>query len=210
MHHSYPRNVLFGACVVVAIALPAQANATTVRVATWNLGWHVSQAELGSWITQCAKSYAKDSASGIWEVVPAQTSGAQIGWEIGESRPQLQGVDLAVMPPCGVYRSPSGIAVTPAAWAKRNEQIAKLLSDVVKPDVIAFQEVSGAAAGRRSGRRPATTRSVPTSPATRSSGWHSLGRSRLGPRSVPARTFGISHCRSLRRRTRSARASPSP
>lgn len=150
MHHSFTRNVLGGACVVVAMALPAQASATTVRVATWNLGWHVSQAELGPWITQCGKSYAKDSASGIWEVVSAQTPGAQIGWEIDESRPQLQGVDLAVMPPCGVYRSPSraGIAVTPVAWAKRNEQIAKLLNDVVKPDVIAFQEVSGVAAVR--------------------------------------------------------------
>lgn len=150
MLRSLPRTLLVGACTVIVTAVSAPAGATTLRVATWNLGWHVSQAELGPWIAQCGKSYAKDSASGIWKVVPAQMPGAQIGWEIDESRPQLEGVDLAVMPPCGVYRSPSraGIAVTPAAWAKRNEQIAKLLGDVVKADVIAFQEVSGVAAVR--------------------------------------------------------------
>lgn len=150
MPRSLPRGFLLGACAAVTTALAVPASATTLRIATWNLGWHVSQAELGPWIAQCGKSYAKDSASGLWKVVPAQTPGAQIGWEVDESRPQLEGVDLAVMPPCGVYRSPSraGIAVTPAAWAKRNEQIAKLLGDVVKPDVIAFQEVSGVAAVR--------------------------------------------------------------
>jgi endonuclease/exonuclease/phosphatase family metal-dependent hydrolase len=130
------------------LALPA--SATTLRIATWNLGWHVSQAELAPWTAQCGKSFAKNAQSGVWEVVPPQTPGARIGWEIDESRPTLEGVDLAVMPPCGVYRSPSraGIAVTPASWAKRNEQIAKVLRDDVRADVIAFQEVSGSAAVR--------------------------------------------------------------
>lgn len=130
--------------------IPQLASATTLRIATWNLGWHVSQAEVGHWIAQCSKSFAKNAQSGVWEVVPSQTQGARIGWEITESRPTLEGVDLAVMPPCGVYRSPSrvGIAVTPASWAKRNEQIAKVLRDDVKADVIAFQEVSGVTAVR--------------------------------------------------------------
>lgn len=130
------------------LALPA--SGTTLRIATWNLGWHVSQAELAPWIAQCGKTFAKNAQSGIWEVVPPQTPGARIGWEIDESRPRLEGVDLAVMPPCGVYRSPSraGIAVTPAAWAKRNEQIARVLREDVRADVIAFQEVSGVAAVR--------------------------------------------------------------
>jgi endonuclease/exonuclease/phosphatase family metal-dependent hydrolase len=126
------------------------AAATTVRVATWNLGWHVSQAELGPWIAQCGKSFAKNSQTGVWEVVPPVSAGSRVGWDITESRPTLEGVDLSVMPPCGVYRSPSreGIAVTPAAWSKRNEQIARILRDDVKADVIAFQEVSGVAAVR--------------------------------------------------------------
>lgn len=126
------------------------ASAGTLRVATWNLGWHVSQAEVGPWVAQCGKSYARNPQTGTWEVVPPHAPGARIGWEIDESRPVLEGVDLAVMPPCGVYRSPSraGIAVTPAAWAKRNEQLARVLRDDVRADVIAFQEVSGVAAVR--------------------------------------------------------------
>lgn len=126
------------------------ASAATLRIATWNLGWHVSQAELSPWIAQCGKSFAKNAQTGVWDVVAPQTPGSRIGWEIDESRPTLEGVDLAVMPPCGVYRSPSraGIAVTPASYAKRNEQIAKVLREDVKADVIAFQEVSGADAVR--------------------------------------------------------------
>lgn len=137
-------------CAAVVTMLAGHASATTLRVATWNLGWHVSQAELAPWMAQCGKSFARNAQSGVWEVVPAQTPGALVGWAIDDSRPTLDGVDLAVMPPCGVYRSPGrgGIAVTPAAWAKRNEQIAKLLRDEVRADVIAFQEVSGVAAVR--------------------------------------------------------------
>ncbi len=131
------------AAIATGLLLPAQVSANTLRIATWNLGWHVSQAELGPWIAQCGKTFAKNSSSGVWEVVPVQTAGARLGWDITESRPTLEGVDLAVMPPCGVYRSPSreGIAVTPGSWAKRNEQIARVLSQQVKADVIAFQEV---------------------------------------------------------------------
>ncbi|MFN8937601.1 MAG: endonuclease/exonuclease/phosphatase family protein [Pseudomonadota bacterium] len=137
-------------CGALATMLASHASATTLRVATWNLGWHVSQAELAPWMAQCGKSFARNAQSGVWEVVPAQAPGARVGWAIDESRPTLEGVDLAVMPPCGVYRSPGreSIAVTPAAWAKRTEQIAKLLRDEVRADVIAFQEVSGVAAVR--------------------------------------------------------------
>lgn len=144
------RQVLVGGALLVAAAAPQVASAATLRVATWNLGWHVSQAEVGPWIAQCGKAYSKNPESGVWELVAPQTPGARPGWDIDESRPTLEGVDLAVMPPCGVYRSPSraGIAVTLSSWAKRNEQIAKVLRDEVKADGIAFQEVSGVAAVR--------------------------------------------------------------
>jgi hypothetical protein len=104
-------------CLLGLSALTPLAQASTLRVATWNLGWHVSQAELPHWIEQCSKSFAKSSQTGVWEVVAPQTAGAKVGWTVDESRPSLEGVDLTVMPPCGVYRSPSraGIAVTPAA-----------------------------------------------------------------------------------------------
>jgi endonuclease/exonuclease/phosphatase family metal-dependent hydrolase len=139
-----------GAVFAAAALLAGPAAAATLRVATWNLGWHVSQAETGPWIAQCSKHFAKNSATGIWELASPQSAGASIGWQVDDRRPTLQGVDLAVMPPCGVYRDPSrvGIAVTPGAWAKRNEQIARVLQDQVQADVIAFQEVSGVAAVR--------------------------------------------------------------
>lgn len=135
--------------LAAAVATPALA-ATTLRIATWNLGWHVAEAETQPWIGQCGKTYLKNAQTGVWDLVPPQTPGARLGWDVDENRATLEGVDLAVMPPCGVYRSPSrgGIAVTPASWAKRNEQIAKLLHDEVRADVIAFQEVSGVAAVR--------------------------------------------------------------
>jgi endonuclease/exonuclease/phosphatase family metal-dependent hydrolase len=137
-------------CLLGSVMFTASVQAATLRVAAWNLGWHVSQAELPQWIAQCSKSFVKNAQTAVWEVVPPQTAGSKLGWSIDGSRPSLEGVDLTVMPPCGVYRSPSraGIAVTPAAWTKRNEQIAKLLRDDVRADVIAFQEVSGVAAVR--------------------------------------------------------------
>jgi len=54
------------------------------------------------------------------------------------------------MPPCAVYLTPEfkGIAVTSTAYSKRSAQLARILSDEVRPDVIAFQEVSGTAAVR--------------------------------------------------------------
>lgn len=145
-----PLRPLICSALMASAMLSLPASGTTLRIATWNLGWHVSQAELAPWIAQCGKSFVKNARSGVWEVAPPQTAGAQVGWAVDEGRPELEGVDLAVMPPCGVYRAPSraGIAVTPAAWAKRNEQIAKLLRDDVRADVIAFQEVSGVAAVR--------------------------------------------------------------
>ncbi|CAM3392192.1 Endonuclease/exonuclease/phosphatase family protein [Paracidovorax anthurii] len=54
------------------------------------------------------------------------------------------------MPPCAVYTTVSrqGIDVTAASYAKRLAQIARVLSSDVRPDVIAFQEVSGTQAVR--------------------------------------------------------------
>lgn len=53
------------------------------------------------------------------------------------------------MPPCGVYQeSGNGIPVTPTSYANRTRQISHLIQKVIKPDVIAFQEVSGSAAIR--------------------------------------------------------------
>ena len=118
------------------------AQAAELRVASWNLGWHVSQAEIPNWIAQCSKAYQKDSSDGVWKPT---VSGGTVGWLIKESRAKLQGVDLAVMPPCGVYQDNrfQGLAVTPKALATRSRQISDIIAKSVQPDVIAFQEVSG-------------------------------------------------------------------
>ncbi|MEN5202546.1 endonuclease/exonuclease/phosphatase family protein [Pseudomonas wadenswilerensis] len=121
------------------------AQGDSFRIATWNLGWHIAEQELPTWISQCSKTYAKD-AQGDWKLVPVGTPQAKRGWDISESRASLEGVDLARMPPCAVYMTATHqvVEVTPEAYAKRLAQIARLMSAEIKPDVIAFQEVSGA------------------------------------------------------------------
>ena len=116
-----------------------------IRIASWNLGWHVSQSELPAWFAQCAKSFVR-SPEGLWQT--SNDAQALLGWSVGESRARMEGVDLSVMPPCNVYQTNrrEGIAVTDGAWRKRNEQIARVIQTQVQPDVIAFQEVSGVAA----------------------------------------------------------------
>lgn len=136
--------------LLLASALASPAFAEPLRVASWNLGWHVSMAEVPAWTAQCGKSYEKNTADGIWHVVPEGKDGSTVGWFIRESRSTLEGVDLSKMPPCGVYEAANRVklAVTPGAIAARNQHIATLLSEQVRPDVIAFQEVSGTAAVR--------------------------------------------------------------
>ncbi|MBK7063094.1 MAG: hypothetical protein IPH51_22705 [Rubrivivax sp.] len=135
--------------LLALLIVPVAVNADVLRIATWNLGWHVSQQELSPWIAQCSKTYAKD-AQGVWRLAPAGTPDAKRGWEITESRVTLEGVDLSVMPPCAVYTTVArqGIDVTTASYAKRLTQLARVLTSDVRPDVIAFQEVSGTQAVR--------------------------------------------------------------
>lgn len=136
--------------MLTAGTIAAHAHAETLRVATWNLGWHVSQAELSPWLSQCSKTYAKDTQTRVWRLVPAGAPQARRGWDVTEGRATLEGVDLSIMPPCAVYLTPGfdGIEVTQTAYAKRGAQLSRMLSSDVRPDVIAFQEVSGVAAVR--------------------------------------------------------------
>ncbi len=127
----------------------ALASAQPLRVASWNLGWHVATAEVPNWIQKCGRSYSRNTVTRRWDV-SATGAGATTGWFITETRASLEGVDLSVMPPCGVYQdgARNGIAVTPAAFANRLQQINDIIDNVLRPDVIAFQEVSGTAAVR--------------------------------------------------------------
>lgn len=120
--------------------------APALRVATWNLGWHVSQAEVPAWAAVCDQFF-KETSKDRWQPVPASTDGAVQGWSIKGSRPVIEGNDLSVMPPCTAYRDArsQGVSVTAAAYAARDRQLAGVLRNL-QADVIAFQEVSGAAA----------------------------------------------------------------
>jgi endonuclease/exonuclease/phosphatase family metal-dependent hydrolase len=130
--------------------LPALGLSQTVRVASWNLGWHVSAAEVPNWIDKCSRNFKKNPTSKRWDLASGDTAGTTVGWFIKESRANLEGVDLAKMPPCGVYQDGgfNGIAVTPGSYANRVRQLTSFMQSEVRPDVIAFQEVSGAAAVR--------------------------------------------------------------
>ena len=136
--------------IMSALAACGLAQAEPMRVASWNLGWHIATAELAPWIAACAKSYTRDAASGTWTLASPDAPGSQRGWDISEYRAKIAGVDLAVMPPCGVYQSANhrNIPVTLEAYEKRGAQLARLLDGSVNADVIAFQEVSGTAAVR--------------------------------------------------------------
>lgn len=134
------RRLLSIALMALTAVTTAASAAQPLRVASWNLGWHVSKAELPQWLAQCGKIYQKDAADGVWK--PAATG--TVGWLIDEPRAKVEGVDLAVMPPCGVYEADrQKLVVTPKAWAQRDWQIGEVIAKSIAPDVIAFQEVSG-------------------------------------------------------------------
>lgn len=144
---------LVNPCRLVALALLAGCglvHAEPLRIATWNLGWHVASAELAPWISACAKTYVRDAASGTWLLTSPGAPGGSQGWDITEYRARIVGVDLSVMPPCGVYQTADhrNIPVSPEAYEKRDAQRARVLESSVNADVIAFQEVSGTAAVR--------------------------------------------------------------
>lgn len=86
----------------------------------------------------------------MWALASAGAPGSLLGWDITEYHAKIAGVDLAVMPPCGVFQSADhrNIAVSREAYEKRSAQLARVLESSVNADVIAFQEVSGTAAVR--------------------------------------------------------------
>ena len=138
--------------------LSGQSHAADLKLASWNLGWHLSQAEAKAWIAGCDANYALDQNK-AW--IKSGKTDAQKGWKI-DWRPRDADIklpwDIEAMPPCGIYQDENRnvIPVTLAAFKKRGQEIAKVIHDM-SPDVIAFQEVSGVAAikdvlGRSAGR----------------------------------------------------------
>lgn len=52
------------AALVAAMSAPLGAHTDMLRIATWNLGWHVSQQDLSPWISQCSQTFTK-AAQGV-------------------------------------------------------------------------------------------------------------------------------------------------
>lgn len=141
---------------------------TALRVATWNLGWHLDSDEARRWIGACGQPFALDTADQLWKPAPgaalppatpgtgssasaaSPATGLQPGWALKWGRNAPIAWDIGLLPPCDVYQAQGRILpVTEAALAERQRRIATLLAQQVQADIIAFQEVSGEAAVRQ-------------------------------------------------------------
>ncbi|MCZ8235389.1 MAG: hypothetical protein ACK520_18815 [Inhella sp.] len=133
----------FGSIAALAVC----AHAAPLKVVTWNLGWHLSQAETRDWIAACSSPFALDN--GTWKPATNATADTKPGWELPWGRNAPVQWDIGVLPPCDVYQANRAVVpVTEAAHATRVARIGSVLRDQLQADVIAFQEISGAAAAR--------------------------------------------------------------
>jgi endonuclease/exonuclease/phosphatase family metal-dependent hydrolase len=123
------------------------AAAAPLKVVTWNLGWHLSQAETRDWIAACSAPFALDN--GTWKPAASATADTKPGWELPWGRNAPVQWDIGVLPPCDIYQANRAVVpITEAAYATRVARIGSIVRDQLKADVIAFQEVSGAPAVR--------------------------------------------------------------
>ncbi|WP_421699741.1 endonuclease/exonuclease/phosphatase family protein [Ancylobacter sp.] len=131
------KQVIFGLALLLAVGT---AHAETLKVATWNLGWHMSRTEAATWIKKCSGPFAKNPQTGQWEPATA----GKPGWELEWGRDAPIAWDIARWAPCDVYQANFEIVpVTEAAYLKRTKQIAAVIADRLQADIIGFQEVSG-------------------------------------------------------------------
>lgn len=135
------------ALALSAALLSAPLAAAPLKVATWNLGWHLSQAETRDWIAACSAPFALDG--GTWKPVAAASADTKPGWELPWGRNAPVQWDIGVRPPCDIYQANRAVVpITEAAYATRVARIGSIVRDQLQADVIAFQEVSGAPAVR--------------------------------------------------------------
>lgn len=134
--------VLAAACFVTAAsAQGSPLPPLPLRVATWNLGWHMDTALATRWIDACGGRFERDPVDRLWKPQPG---GSKRGWDLRWGRGAPIVWDIVVLPPCDVYQANFKIVpATVAAYTKRNAQIARLLERDVRADVLALQEVSG-------------------------------------------------------------------
>ncbi len=142
--------------LAAALAAAQPVQAAELKIATWNLGWHLDSELARSWIGACSQPFALDGADQVWKpkpptTAPATTAPATLtGWQLRWGRNAPVAWDIAQLPPCDVFQAGGAVlAVSESAYARRQQQIATLLAQRVDADIIAFQEVSGAASVRQ-------------------------------------------------------------
>lgn len=129
------------AAALLFCGLFPSAHSREIKVATWNLGWHMDSALAATWMKACDAKFALDAGSKLWKTDP---TGDKRGWDLKWGRKAPIVWDIAVLPPCDVYQEVfKVVAVTTPAYERRQQQIALVLAKEVAADVIAFQEVSG-------------------------------------------------------------------
>jgi hypothetical protein len=112
-----------------------------LRVATWNLGWHMDRELAARWMRACGQPFALSPQDQRWR--PA-SDGTKTGWELRWGRDAPIEWNIADLPPCDVYQAGGRIVpVTPESYAVRQRQLREVLALEVEPDVVALQEVSG-------------------------------------------------------------------
>lgn len=125
--------------LMVTILTATTANARPLKVASWNLGWHMSLAEAATWIEKCSAPFAQDPATGIWKPAAAGTP----GWELTWGRDAKIEWDISKIAPCDVFGTFDPVPATNTAYADRSKRIQEFIRDNLDPDIIAFEEVSG-------------------------------------------------------------------
>ena len=130
-----------GLALALTLLLPT-AQAAPLKVAIWNLGWHLDSSLAKTWMAACNRPFALQGDT--WRPVTQAGPGTQPGWQLPWGRNAPVEWDIGVLPPCDVFQANRAVVpVTEAAYAQRAARIGTLVRDQIKPDVIAFQEVSG-------------------------------------------------------------------
>ena len=131
--------------LVLLAGVVCSAVAREIKIATWNLGWHMDRSTAADWIDACNGTYELDPATKKYR--PSTEIGSAFGWDINAF--DIEGWDVARFPVCDVYGANkqgfgfTTVRVTPEAYEKRATQIRNFIANSVPADIIAFQEVSG-------------------------------------------------------------------
>ncbi len=136
------------ALAALALLSSAIAPAAPLKIATWNIGWHLDAELAATWMAACSQPFALQGET--WKPVAAAGDGTRPGWQLPWGRNAPVEWDIGKLPPCDVYQAPrpgetqrTVVPVSQAQWAQRVARMGSLVRDRLQPDVIAFQEVSG-------------------------------------------------------------------